>query len=164
MGGLKIIAFLILYSLYSILLHTLSGVFLKRVYFLENQKYVDAAKRAADVLIERQREDGSLGGRFNERWEPTVNWSCLTGNAQTAIIWGRLFQITKDKKYLNGLKKANEYMKSVQLLDTKNPSIYGGISGSYPLHGTYGRFEVLNWAVKFFADLLMLEISIKNNN
>lgn len=149
------------------LLHTIAysvrGI-LETGILLENQKYVDAAKRAADVLIERQREDGSLGGRFNERWEPTVNWSCLTGNAQTAIIWGRLFQITKDKKYLNGLKKANEYMKSVQLLDTKNPSIYGGISGSYPLHGTYGRFEVLNWAVKFFADLLMLEISIKNNN
>lgn len=148
------------------LLHTIAysvrGI-LETGILLKNQRYIDAAKMAAESLIERQRDDGSLAGRFNEKWEPTVNWSCLTGNAQAAIIWGRLFQITKDKKYLNGLKKANEYMKSVQLLDTKNPSIYGGISGSYPLHGTYGRFEVLNWTAKFFIDSLILEISIESN-
>lgn len=149
------------------LLHTIAysvrGI-LETGILLENQRYIDAAEKAAESLIERQRDDGSLAGRFNERWEPTVNWSCLTGNAQTAIIWGRLFQITRDKKYLNGLKKANAYMKSVQLLDIKTPSIYGGISGSYPLHGTYGRFEILNWAAKFFIDSLIMEISIQNNN
>jgi len=31
----------------------------------------------------------------------------------------------------------------------------GGIKGSYPLDGEYGRYEVLNWATKFFVDALI---------
>ena len=45
-------------------------------------------------------------------------------------------------------------------LGTGNPGLDGGISGAFPLHGRYGRFEVLNWAVKFFADSLMMEADI----
>jgi hypothetical protein len=76
------------------------------------------------------------------------------------IVWGRLHQATGDEKYLRGLVKANEFLRRVQWLGTGNPGLDGGISGSYPLHGNYGRFEVLNWATKFFADSLMLEISL----
>lgn len=142
------------------LLHTIAycirGI-LEAGILLKNNNYVDKAKKAADVLLVRQREDGSLAGRFNDQWEPTVRWSCLTGIAQISIIWGRLYQITGEYKYLDGLKKANNYLKRVQLLPVNNPDIYGGISGSYPIHGVYGRFEILNWAVKFFLDALMLE-------
>jgi hypothetical protein len=35
----------------------------------------------------------------------------------------------------------------------------GGIKGSYPFDGDYGRFEILSWATKFFLDALMLEES-----
>ncbi len=75
-------------------------------------------------------------------------------------VWGRLHQVTGDGKYLNGLVKANEFLRKVQWLGTGNPGLDGGISGSFPLHGRYGPFEVLNWAVKFFVDSLMLEASI----
>ncbi len=84
----------------------------------------------------------------------------MTGNSQMGIVWGRLHQVTGDRKYLNGMINANEYMKKVQWIGTGNPGLDGGISGSYPLHGEYGRFELLSWAVKFFADSLMLEASI----
>lgn len=149
------------------LLHTIAyavrGI-LETGILLENQRYIDAAKKAAESMIERQRDNGSLAGRFNERWEPTVSWSCLTGNAQIGIIWGRLYQITEDIKYLNALKKANRFLKSVQVLNPENKDIHGGITGSYPLHGRYGRFEILNWAVKFFVDSVMIEKLIQNNN
>ena len=128
---------------------------------LSNHNYIQSAKKAADALIGRQRNDGSLPGCFNDQWEPAVSWSCLTGNAQIAIIWGRLYQITKERKYLDSLINGNNYLKGVQLLETKNPDLYGGITGSFPLHGLYGRFEVLNWAVKFFIDSLMLEIRFR---
>ena len=41
--------------------------------------------------------------------------------------------------------------------------VYGGISGSQPIHGAYGRFEILNWAVKFFLDAQMLERSLADS-
>ncbi len=33
----------------------------------------------------------------------------------------------------------------------------GGIKGSFPVNGAYGRYQYLNWAAKFFMDSLMLE-------
>ena len=130
---------------------------------LSNQTFFNCAKKASDALTKLQRSDGSLSGRFDQRWEPTVSWSCLTGDAQIAIIWGRLYQLTGDPIYLECMRKANRYLKSIQLLKTNNPDLYGGISGSAPLDGDYGRFELLNWAVKFFMDALMLELSIREN-
>jgi uncharacterized protein YyaL (SSP411 family) len=128
--------------------------------FLRNQYYINSAKKTVDAIIEKLRDNGKLPGRFNNRWEPTVTWSCLTGDAQIAVICGRLFQLTKDRRYLDCMSKINRYLERVQLLRTNNQNIYGGISGSDPLHGHYGRFEILNWAVKFFADALMLVNSI----
>ena len=146
------------------LLHTIAycirGI-LESGVLLNNQTYIEKAKRAADALITRQRKDGSLAGCFNNKWEPTVSWSCLTGDAQISHIWGRLYQVTGESRYADRMKKTNNYLRSVQLLRTNNPGIYGGISGSYPLHGGYGSFEILNWAVKFFLDALMLELSIR---
>ncbi len=144
------------------LLHTIAycirGI-LEAGILLKNGNYIDKAKKAADALLGKQRADGSLAGRFNDRWEPTVRWNCLTGIAQIAIIWGRLYQITKEYKYFKGFKNANDYLKRVQLIQIANPDIYGGICGSYPVNGAYGRFEILNWAVKFFVDALILEIN-----
>jgi len=127
---------------------------------LGNESYVAAARRAADALLARQSADGSLPARFDAEWNPAARYSCLTGNAQTAIIWSRLHQLTGEPTYALAVSKANRFLKRVQWLRTGNPGLDGGISGSYPLHGRYGRFEVLNWAVKFFADSLMLEKSL----
>jgi uncharacterized protein YyaL (SSP411 family) len=148
------------------LLHTIAyairGV-LESGILLNDQRYIAAARKSADALLDRQRKDGSLAGCFNERWEPTVTWSCLTGDAQIAGIWGRLFELSGEQRYREGLIRANNFLRSVQLLETDNPDLYGGISGSEPLHGPYGRFEILNWAVKFFADSLMLELALAGN-
>ena len=139
--------------------YTLQGV-LEVGIALNHAAYVSAARRAADELLENQRADGSLAGRFDDRWDAAAKYSCLTGNAQTGIVWGRLYQVTRDAKYLAAMTKANAFLRKVQWMGTGHPGLDGGISGSYPLHGEYGRFEVLNWAVKFFIDSLMLEASI----
>jgi uncharacterized protein YyaL (SSP411 family) len=122
-----------------------------------NDRYISAARTAADALLRCQRADGSLPGRLDHEWQPAANFSCLTGNVQMGTVWARLYELTGDGKYLEGLIRANAFTRSVQWQGTGNPALDGAISGSFPLHGRYGRFEVLNWAVKFFADSLMLE-------
>ena len=123
-------------------------------------RYISAAQVAADHMLARQSEDGSLAGRWTNNWEPAVTFSCLTGNAQMGTVWARLYHVTHDDRYRQALIKANRYMQRVQWQGTGNPGLDGGISGAFPLHGRYGRFEVLNWAVKFFADALMFEDGI----
>jgi uncharacterized protein YyaL (SSP411 family) len=142
------------------LLHTIAycirGI-LEAGILLNNAHYIARAGKAADAVMHTLRKDGSLAGCFNRRWEPAAAWSCLTGNAQISGIWGRLYEQTAEPRYLEAMKKANEYLKNIQLLDQKKPDIYGGLAGSCPLHGDYGRFEILNWGVKFFIDALILE-------
>ena len=129
---------------------------------LDNETYLTSARRAADAVLAQQRPDGSLAGRYNGSWEPAVSWRCLTGEAQMAGIWGRLYQLTGLPGYLEGMRKTNAALRKVQFLRTDKPGLYGGISGSEPIHGMYGRFEILNWAVKFFLDAQMLELSLIN--
>ena len=71
-----------------------------------------------------------------------------------------MFQLTGDGKYFNAAKKIRRYLRSEQLLGKKNPDLYGGITGSYPLYGNYGSHEILIWAAKFFIDALLPEFSI----
>jgi len=148
------------------LLHTIAycvrGV-LEVGVILNNQNYINSARKVGDILIEKQRDDGSLSGCFDERWETTVSWSCLTGDAQISIIWGRLFQITGEPKYFECMKKINRYLMKCQLISTNNKDLFGGITGSDPIQGAYGPLEILSWAVKFFMDALMLEMSIQSN-
>jgi hypothetical protein len=33
----------------------------------------------------------------------------------------------------------------------------GGVTGSWPVWGAYGRFRILNWATNFFVEALLLE-------
>ncbi|MBW2976544.1 terpene cyclase/mutase family protein [Candidatus Woesearchaeota archaeon] len=142
------------------LLHTIAyairGILEAGIY-LKNKVYISAAKKPADVLLKKQRKDGSLPGSFDKNWNSSVSWSCLTGNSQTSIIWQKLYSITKNKGYLIAAKKINAYMKSTQDIHSGNKSIRGAIKGAYPIYGWYAPFSFPNWAAKFFIDSLMLE-------
>ena len=138
------------------LAYSIRGVLEAGIY-LKNKRYIDAAKKSADMLLKKQRKDGSLPGSFDENWNSSVSWSCLTGNSQTSIIWLKLYSITKEKKYFIAAKKINNFMKSTQNIRTNNIIIKGGIKGAYPIYGWYAPFCYPNWASKFFIDSLMLE-------
>jgi beta-L-arabinofuranosidase (glycosyl hydrolase family 127) len=128
--------------------------------FLEEEKYMYAARKTADALLKVQKIDHSLAGRYDKDWRPAVHWSCLTGNAQTAIIWFKLYKLIEDEKYLKASKNIIKFLKRTQNLKAKNPGVYGGIKGSFPVFGQYGPYEYLNWAAKFFADALMLHLEL----
>ena len=142
------------------MLHTIAysiqGILEAGIY-LKSKKYIDAAKRAADALLRRQRNDGSLAGSFDKDWKSHVSWSCLTGNSQISIIWLRLYYLTKEKSYFDAAKKINNYVKSAQDVKSLNKGVNGGIKGAYPIYGWYAPFCYPNWAAKFFIDSLMLD-------
>lgn len=122
--------------------------------------YVQAALRAAEALLHRYEIRGFMAGQLDRNWQGTVTYSCLTGNAQTAINWLRLYELTGDARFLNGALKLNDYVKSTQDLKSNNPGIRGGIKGSHPIWGRYIFYSYPNWAAKFFVDALMLEIKL----
>jgi hypothetical protein len=100
---------------------------------------------------------GYLPGRFNSGWQPAANFSCLTGSAQIAIVWLKLYRSTGDARLLNASLKILDQLKEQQDLESSNPGIRGAIAGSSPIWGDYMPWSYPNWATKFFADALMLQ-------
>lgn len=122
--------------------------------------FLQAAIRTADHLIHLMDDDGFIPGRIDREFTGAVDWCCLTGTAQTAIVWGRLFQLTGDPIYRDAMRRANIYLMRHHDVDNLDPRLRGGVPGSWPVWGDYGRLMILNWATNFFVEALLLDMSI----
>ena len=122
---------------------------------LQNERATEIGAIAAEHLARAVREDGWMAGRFAAEWRPAVTWSCLTGEAQMANVWLRLFQLTGEAKWLEPVPRVLRFLKSTQNRTSRDPGLRGGIKGSAPIGGEYGRYEVLSGATKFFIDALI---------
>ena len=119
----------------------------------EAQEVVVRANEHLAACFERY---GQMHGRYDERRTPSARWRCLTGEAQTAVVWFRLAQLTGERRWFQRAVALTEQVKRTQAL-SGDPNIVGGIKGSQPIYGWYGKYQYLNWAAKFYADALMLE-------
>lgn len=124
---------------------------------LGRQEYVDAAVRSADALLTLCGA-GMLRARYDRNWGSRDGFSCLTGNSQIALILLRLSKLRGDTKYLSTAQDINRLSCRCQEI-VGAPQVRGAISGSYPIWGSYQRFAFPNWAAKFFADALLMEMA-----
>jgi hypothetical protein len=120
---------------------------------------VGAARRTADSLMEVMTPDGFLPGRVRPDFTAAVGWSCLTGSAQTSIVLSKLAAHTGEARYRDGARRVNRYLMARHDISASDPAIRGGLAGSWPVGGDYGRLMVLNWAAKFLIDALLEERS-----
>jgi hypothetical protein len=118
---------------------------------------VAGARRLADAQIRIMNADGFIPGRQHSDFTGAVAWCCLTGSAQTSIVWSDLYRMTGDAKYRAAAVRLNRYL--MERHDIRNPDqrLRGGVAGSWPVWGDYGRLQILNWATKFLVDALVLE-------
>jgi hypothetical protein len=146
------------------LLHTIAYTaqgFAESGFLLGCDAYLDAARRTMVALASRVSTDGRIAGRFGNDWLPGSSWSCLTGMAQSVVVWKRLDTALGRAEFGIPVARVMAFMKRTQSIRSTNPGIRGGVKGSYPVDGEYGRYKVLNWATKFFADALMSELMDK---
>lgn len=122
----------------------------------QREDAIQAAARAAWVLLRRSETHKRLMGTYETDFRNGQDFSCLTGNAQMSCVWLRLYEITSDLRYLNAALKMNEMLK--QSLPTNGArGAVGGLAGSYPVWGAYQPMRFISWGCKFLADALMLE-------
>ena len=130
--------------------------------FSGDRLFLNAARRTADGLLNSLDEDGYLPGRLKSDWKPAVKWACLTGTVQIAHSLLMIYEMTQRKEsvYRDAGFRANSYVRRTMCVD--GPSgVRGGIKGSFPINGSYGKYEYLNWAVKFAIDSNMLEQKVR---
>ncbi|GMQ86822.1 MAG: hypothetical protein BMS9Abin08_0020 [Gammaproteobacteria bacterium] len=123
------------------------------------ERYLQAAVTAARAMAGVQRPDGWLAGTYRDGWVADAGYCCLTGLAQMSLNWTRLAQITGEECFRAPAKAGLDYLKTTQKLATPDTAVRGGIAGSSPIWGDYSRFEYPNWAAKFFADALMMDMT-----
>lgn len=119
-------------------------------------EYLQHVRLAVENLVEQVDKDGNISGRFDCDWNGAVQWNCLTGSAQLAGILLVLYDITQESRYQTVARKVLKFLKSTQNCVSDDSGLRGGIKGSYPFDGDYGRFELLNWPTKFYIDALIL--------
>lgn len=124
----------------------------------DNSSFVEVAARIARAVAQSQRRDGALPGRLDSSWQAAIRWSCVTGNAQMAIIWQRLAAETGDASWKAAAEKAIRFNLSIQDLTAADAGVRGGMPGSHPRSGGYMKNRYPNWATKFFMDALMLQL------
>jgi len=149
--------------------YTLRGL-LESSFYLDNafkEEILKVVKNASENIISKYSLQNSnldkifLPGTLDENWDLTDKYSCLTGDAQLAIIWLKLYEIDKNTIFKDAAINLIEFLKSMQNLKSKNHGINGAIPGSFPIWGKYQTWAYPNWATKFFADALILKKNMK---
>jgi len=135
--------------------YAISG-FLESGLLLGEERYLCAARKAARALANIQRSDGWLAGAYNRNWRARASYCCLTGVAQMAVNWAVLAVSCGAVEFAHHARLALAYLKRHHRVAARDAVIRGGIAGSYPIWGAYERFCYPAWAVKFFADAIML--------
>ena len=122
---------------------------------LGRQECIDATARTLSSIVPLIRSDGFLAGRLTRDWSPAVDWVCLTGSAQIAGAFVRLYSQTGNRAFLDAGKKLLGFVSFTQELHVGVEGLDGGVRGSYPFGGGYLPWCTLNWATKFFADSVL---------
>lgn len=134
--------------------YTLDGL-LECASLLRDDVLADAATTSATVLLEKFLENGSLNGRYDAEWRGS-EYPIMTGCAQLAIVWSKIFERTGSKGFRDGVVRMTDQLMHVGSASAKGPAaIHGALPGSYPLWGRYEKFAFPNWATKYFADALL---------
>lgn len=122
---------------------------------LDDKIYQKTAESVASSCIDKLSDNGFIPGQINIDGSAIDSYCCLTGNCQLAIVWARMYKLTKNKKYQASAISALNYVRQRQIVNAANKSIHGAIQGSYPIWGRYSMFTFPNWAAKFYIDALL---------
>lgn len=123
----------------------------------DRKDLITGARLLADAQIDIMHTNGFIPGRQREDFSAGADYCCLTGSAQTSIVWSDLYSLTGEEKYRTAVQRVNRYL--MRHHDIRNPDsrLRGGVPGSWPVWGDYGRLRILNWATKFLVDALSRE-------
>jgi hypothetical protein len=118
------------------------------------ERYATAVHRSAERVVSVYGSRRRLAAEIGENWEFLSRHSCVTGNAQLALVLFRLYSLLGDMRHLNAALNLLDGVAATQNLRGRARPHYGGIKGSDPVYGRYAPLQYPNWAAKFFVDAL----------
>ncbi len=123
------------------------------------EAFLAAALRTGRAVAAQVGPDGHLAGQYDSDWRPAAGYVCLTGSVQNAHCLLMLYQETGNRDLLDAARRLNRFVRRTVRLEGPEDTV-GGVKGSFPVNGGYGRWSYLNWAAKFAIDSNVLEASV----
>ena len=140
------------------LLHTVAaaiGGLLEGGRVLGDDGLITRAASAAERVACAVDPAGRLPGRLAIGWRPAAAWNSLAGVAQMANIWLRLYEITRQRQWLEPVDVVMRFLKCTQNRSIQDSGVRGGIKASFPVSAEYDAYQVLSAATAGFADSLI---------
>lgn len=130
--------------------YTLRGL-LESAILLQDEFALQQAFQMMNKWMDILHQYKKMAGRYDINWQGDYTFTCVTGNAQTSLLFARAYQYTDNQLYLNT---------SILLFDSivhqqwtlPIAGFNGAIPGSVPFWGAYQTFRFPNWAAKFYLD------------
>ena len=121
--------------------------------------YLERAAATSRTLLDLLHTLRWLPATYDSSWRPRAHYECLTGVAQLAGVWLRLFELTGEQAFHHGALQAIDRAAAAQERGSR-PEIDGALAGSNPIWGRYAPLQYPNWATKFLTDTLMLRDAV----
>lgn len=119
------------------------------------ERYLASVMRTGGKLLSLYGARRKLVSELGEEWEFLSRHICLTGYAQLAIVFFKLYRLVGDRRYLNAALNLLDDVAATQDMTSRDKPSYGAIKGSFPIYGRYAPLQYPNWATKFFIDALL---------
>lgn len=119
-----------------------------------DERYLNAALKFCEAL--RQAADSQPPcSQFNDDFTVANRERCLTGVAQWAGVCLEVAKLRGDADYRVIARRAIDYLKTRQIMGTRDTRLFGGLMGSDGPVGIYMRLAIPNWGLKFMIDALL---------
>jgi len=125
-----------------------------------NEKWKNAALKGLVPVLNQVNANGFLVGELDENFQSASSFSCLPGNCLLAVNSYKLASLEENEGLKAKADLLTDYVKTKQLV-SKMPLLNGGISGSWPISGNYCSYEIPSWGVRYFAEALMMQDSLR---
>ena len=139
--------------------YTISGL-REAAHILQDEKLFQEAILPAKKIMEYYNSlpgHKYLPGTFDKDWGSADKYTCISGNAQMAVEWIKIYQQTKEVQFYESACNMIEQLKGLQIIGSDRKEIRGSLAGSHPVSGDYAAYTIPNWGIKFFADALILK-------
>ena len=109
-------------------------------YHLNEEKYIQSARRAAQWLLNVQNSDGSINIAYKREWwrmgrrikEIVFPRRVSDATSQSARIWLTLYYLDGDSRYLEAARKATQFLTQMQATTTSDTNAKGGFHYWWP--------------------------------
>jgi hypothetical protein len=125
-----------------------------------NRNWQQAAANGLIPVLNSVVANGFLVGKLDEDFNSISSYSCLPGNCLLAITGFKLSSLTGNQDYKIKAALLTDYVKKHQMV-SKDAGVSGGISGSWPISGSYCSYEIPSWGVRYFTEAVMMQDSLQ---